>query len=192
MTWWWTILYGEIQGNLDLASREDVARFVNILRSTASRPAFPVERFSRPHREADDDMTLDAIEKALADKGYLRWLNTFREARPDPQEKLWVLFRCSMGSLTWPCPSPFSKGRFFRFLEPHHRGCAPGGGMGDFGLGGKPTMRGGPVMSRTMILAASPLFTLGSLLSWHARRNLGKGMMSTSWLTARSAGSSRP
>ena len=33
-------------------------------------------------------------------------------------------------------------------------------------------------MSRTLILAGIALwFTLGSLLSWHARRNLGKGMI---------------
>ncbi|HPC75724.1 MAG: transcription repressor NadR [Thermovirgaceae bacterium] len=65
-------VYGEIQGNLDLASREDVARFVNILRSTGQSPLLSLSRGFHAHTvEADDDMTLDAIEKALADKGYL-------------------------------------------------------------------------------------------------------------------------
>lgn len=65
-------VYGEIRGNLDLASREDVARFVNILKSTGQSPLLTLSRGFHAHTvEADDETTLNAIEKALADKGYL-------------------------------------------------------------------------------------------------------------------------
>lgn len=65
-------VYGEIRGNLDLASREEVARFVNILKSTGQSPLLTLSRGFHAHTvEADDETTLDAIEKALVDKGYL-------------------------------------------------------------------------------------------------------------------------
>ncbi|HOI81368.1 MAG: transcription repressor NadR [Thermovirgaceae bacterium] len=65
-------VYGEIRGNLDLASREDVARFVNVLKSTGQSPLLSLSRGFHVHTvEAPDERTLDAIERALADKGFL-------------------------------------------------------------------------------------------------------------------------
>jgi transcriptional regulator of NAD metabolism len=65
-------VYGEIRGNLDLGSREDVARFVNMLKSSGQSPLLSLSNGFHMHTvEADDGQTLDAVERALVGKGFL-------------------------------------------------------------------------------------------------------------------------
>lgn len=65
-------VYGEIRGNLDLASREDTARFVNMLKSSGQLPLLSLSKGFHIHTvEAPDEQTLDAIERALLEKGFL-------------------------------------------------------------------------------------------------------------------------
>lgn len=65
-------VYGEIRGNLDLGSREDVARFVNMLKSSGQSPLLSLSNGFHMHTvEADDEQTLDAVERSLVENGFL-------------------------------------------------------------------------------------------------------------------------
>lgn len=65
-------VYGEIRGNLDLGSKEDAARFVNMLKSSGQSPLLSLSNGFHIHTvEAPDEQTLDAIERALLEKGFL-------------------------------------------------------------------------------------------------------------------------
>ncbi len=65
-------LYGEIRGNIDVASREDVLRFVGLLKTAGAEPLLVLSGGVHLHTvEAQSEEALDAIEKALGEKGYL-------------------------------------------------------------------------------------------------------------------------
>ncbi|HPD98417.1 MAG TPA: transcription repressor NadR [Synergistales bacterium] len=65
-------VYGEIRGNLDLATREDVIRFVNLFKSSGQSPLLSLSNGFHLHTvEAPDEITLDAVENALSEKGFL-------------------------------------------------------------------------------------------------------------------------
>ncbi|MDT8284163.1 MAG: transcription repressor NadR [Thermovirgaceae bacterium] len=65
-------VYGEIRGNLDLASREEVSLFINMLKSSGQSPLLSLSNGFHIHTvEAPDELTLDAIERALSEKGFL-------------------------------------------------------------------------------------------------------------------------
>lgn len=65
-------VYGEIRGNLDLGSREETARFVNMLKSSGQSPLLSLSNGFHIHTvEAPDEQTFDAIERALLEKGFL-------------------------------------------------------------------------------------------------------------------------
>lgn len=65
-------VYGEIRGNLDLGSREDVVRFMNMLKSSGQSPLLSLSNGFHIHTvEAPDEKTLDAVERALLEKGFL-------------------------------------------------------------------------------------------------------------------------
>lgn len=67
-------IYGEIRGNIEVSTKEEVARFVNILESSNTEPLLQLSKGFHLHTvEADDEGTLSAIEKALQEKGYLSW-----------------------------------------------------------------------------------------------------------------------
>ncbi len=67
-------IYGEIRGNIEVSTKEEVARFVNILESSNTEPLLQLSKGFHLHTvEADDEETLSAIEKALQEKGYLSW-----------------------------------------------------------------------------------------------------------------------
>jgi len=65
-------LYGEIRGNIDVASREDVLRFVGSMKAGGGEPLLVLSGGVHLHTvEAESEASLDAIEKALGEKGYL-------------------------------------------------------------------------------------------------------------------------
>ncbi|MDO9508376.1 MAG: transcription repressor NadR [Thermovirgaceae bacterium] len=65
-------VYGEIRGNLDLGSKEEAARFVNMLKSSGQSPLLSLSNGFHIHTvEAPNEQTLDAIESALLEKGFL-------------------------------------------------------------------------------------------------------------------------
>jgi len=65
-------VYGEIRGNLDLGSKEDTVRFVNMLKSSGQSPLLSLSNGFHIHTvEAPDEQTLDAVERALLEKGFL-------------------------------------------------------------------------------------------------------------------------
>ena len=64
-------LYGEIRGNIDVGSREDVLRFVGVMKA-GGEPLLVLSGGVHLHTvEAASEASLDAIEKALEEKGYL-------------------------------------------------------------------------------------------------------------------------
>ncbi|HDQ93476.1 MAG TPA: transcription repressor NadR [Synergistetes bacterium] len=65
-------VYGEIRGNLDLSTREDVIRFVNLFNSSGQSPLLSLSKGFHLHTvEAPDETTLDGVELALSEKGFL-------------------------------------------------------------------------------------------------------------------------
>ncbi len=65
-------VYGEIRGNLDLGSRDDVVRFLNMLKSSGQSPLLSLSKGFHVHTvEAPDEETMVSVEKALAAKGFL-------------------------------------------------------------------------------------------------------------------------
>ena len=65
-------VYGHIEAPLHLASRRDVSDFIGKLKASASGPLKNTTSGYHYHRIlADDTATLDEVEKALRQKGYL-------------------------------------------------------------------------------------------------------------------------
>jgi transcriptional regulator of NAD metabolism len=65
-------LYGEIRGNIDVGSREDVLRFVGLLKTGGAEPLLVLSGGVHLHTvEGESEEALDAIERALKEKGYL-------------------------------------------------------------------------------------------------------------------------
>lgn len=65
-------VYGEIRGNIHARTRDDVTRFVNLMKSTGQSPLLSLSRGFHLHTvEADHPDTLDTVEKILEEKGYL-------------------------------------------------------------------------------------------------------------------------
>ena len=65
-------VYGKLQAKIDIATREDVLRFVNDIESGKSSPLLTVTSGYHYHRiAADSEEKLNAIERALDAKGYL-------------------------------------------------------------------------------------------------------------------------
>ena len=65
-------VYGELKGNIDAASPEEVHRFVNLLESTGRGTLSSLSGGFHLHTiEADNSETLDRIESALGEKGFL-------------------------------------------------------------------------------------------------------------------------
>lgn len=65
-------VYGTVKGVLDIRSRRDVGVFMEELRSGVSSPLMKVTANEHYHTiEAESDETLDLIEQALREKGYL-------------------------------------------------------------------------------------------------------------------------
>ena len=65
-------LYGEIRGNIDVGSREDVLRFVGLLKTAGAEPLLVLSGGVHLHTvEGESEEVLHAIEKALKEKGYL-------------------------------------------------------------------------------------------------------------------------
>jgi len=64
--------YGRMAAPLGIASRRDVERFMNDIRSGKSSPLMTVTSgYHFHHVSAADEATLDEIERALAEKGFL-------------------------------------------------------------------------------------------------------------------------
>ncbi len=64
--------YGKITANLDIRSRSGIARYLESIRTGKSTPLMTVTSGYHFHRiSADAESVLDAIEQALAAKGYL-------------------------------------------------------------------------------------------------------------------------
>lgn len=64
--------YGKITANLDIRSRSGIARYLEDIRTGKSTPLMTVTSGYHFHRiSADTEEALDAIEAALAAKGYL-------------------------------------------------------------------------------------------------------------------------
>jgi len=65
-------VYGELRGNIDVSTREEAARFVNLLLSTGQNPLLNLSGGFHLHTlEARDEATMDSIENALREKGFL-------------------------------------------------------------------------------------------------------------------------
>ena len=65
-------LYGKMQAALNISSRRKIAVFMNDIRSGKSTPLMKVTSNYHYHTiEADSEETLDCIEQALREKGYL-------------------------------------------------------------------------------------------------------------------------
>ena len=65
-------VYGRMKASLDISSRHDIDEFMNDIRTGKSSPLMSVTSNFHYHTvEADDEKTLDLIEKALYEKGYL-------------------------------------------------------------------------------------------------------------------------
>jgi len=68
----WHKIYGKISGVLNISSRRKVSDFMDDIRSGRSTPLMKVTGNYHYHTvEAPDEETLDLIEKALINKGYL-------------------------------------------------------------------------------------------------------------------------
>lgn len=64
--------YGRMSAKLGIASRRDVERFMNDIRSGKSSPLMTVTSgYHFHHVSAPDEATLDEIERVLSEKGYL-------------------------------------------------------------------------------------------------------------------------
>jgi len=65
-------LYGEIRGNIDVSSREDVLRFLGLMKAGGGEPLLVLSGGVHLHTvEAESEEVLDAIERSLEEKGYL-------------------------------------------------------------------------------------------------------------------------
>lgn len=65
-------VYGELKGNIDVSTPEEVRRFVNLLDSSGQESLLRLSHGFHLHTiEARSSETLDAIERALREKGYL-------------------------------------------------------------------------------------------------------------------------
>lgn len=65
-------VYGELKGNIDVRTPEEVHRFVNLLESTGRGTLSSLSAGFHLHTiEADSAETLDRIETALGEKGFL-------------------------------------------------------------------------------------------------------------------------
>ena len=65
-------VYGELRGNIDAKTVEDVSRFVNLLESTGMGTLSSLSSGFHLHTiEADSAEILDGVESALAEKGFL-------------------------------------------------------------------------------------------------------------------------
>jgi hypothetical protein len=65
-------IYGEIRGNINVATRDDVVKFVTLMQSTGQNPLLSLSQGFHLHTiEADSERNLDEIEKTLKNKGFL-------------------------------------------------------------------------------------------------------------------------
>ena len=65
-------VYGEIRGMIDVASEEDVVKFVSLLASAKAEPLLSLSDGVHLHTiEVKDEETFKKILKALSEKGYL-------------------------------------------------------------------------------------------------------------------------
>lgn len=65
-------VYGRMEARLGIGSRRRIAEFMNDIRSGKSTPLMRITSNYHYHTiEADSDRTLDLIEEALKEKGYL-------------------------------------------------------------------------------------------------------------------------
>lgn len=68
----WHRVYGKIETKLDISSRRNVQQYINGLRSGKSTELMNITSGYHYHTvRADSEETLDIIEKALGEKGYL-------------------------------------------------------------------------------------------------------------------------
>lgn len=76
-------VYGELRGNIDVSTREEAARFVNLLLSTGQNPLLNLSGGFHLHTlEAKDETAMVSIENALREKGFIPALeHTARGAR---------------------------------------------------------------------------------------------------------------
>lgn len=71
-------VYGWIASGLDIASRRDVARFMDDIRSGKSAPLMQVTSgYHFHHVSADTEEVLDEVRSALAERGYLAALTDY-------------------------------------------------------------------------------------------------------------------
>ena len=65
-------VYGELRGTVGCSTRAEVVRFVHLLTSTGQRPLSSLaDGFHLHTLEAPDEATLDRVEQALREKGFL-------------------------------------------------------------------------------------------------------------------------
>ena len=65
-------IYGEIRGNINVTTRDEVVKFVTLMQSSGQNPLLSLSQGFHLHTiEADSEECLDKIEKALKDKGFL-------------------------------------------------------------------------------------------------------------------------
>ena len=65
-------VYGELRGTIGCSTRAEVVRFVHLLTSTGQRPLSSLaDGFHLHTLEAPDEATLDRVERALREKGFL-------------------------------------------------------------------------------------------------------------------------
>ena len=65
-------VYGELRGTIGCSTRAEVVRFVHLLTSTGQRPLSSLaDGFHLHTLEAPDEATLDRVERALKEKGFL-------------------------------------------------------------------------------------------------------------------------
>jgi transcriptional regulator of NAD metabolism len=68
----WHKVYGKVQGDLGIDSRRRVEQFMEGIRSGKSSPLMNITSGYHYHTvRAADEATLDLVEQALAEKGYL-------------------------------------------------------------------------------------------------------------------------
>lgn len=65
-------IYGELRGNIDVADREDVLRFLSLLEAGGNNPLLTLSDGVHLHTlEADSEETLDGVERRLEAMGIL-------------------------------------------------------------------------------------------------------------------------
>lgn len=65
-------VYGELRGNINVGSQDEITRFVTLMETTGRRPLLALSDGFHLHTiEAPDEATLQTIEEGLKEKGFL-------------------------------------------------------------------------------------------------------------------------